>query len=352
VAGKEKQNMKILYGVQSTGNGHINRSRELLRELRGRGHDVDVVFSGRNPAKLWAVDDFKPYKAFHGLSFVVRDGKIRHIETALKQNVFRFVREILSLDMKPYEFVITDFEPVSAWAAILAGKTRLGVGHQYAFFHKVPEKDKSLIDRIVMAAFAPAQIKIGLHWDSFGNPILPPLIKKLDRASSVKPDKMLVYLAFERLDDIVSTLKPFLDQEFYIYHHVDKPSDDGNIHLRPFSREGFLKDLDDCGGVICNAGFELPSEAIHLGKRILVCPIIGQFEQQSNALAIEQLGLGMMMPALDKSIVEKWLRSETKRSIHFPQVAPALAEWIGKKDWNSLGELSNSLWSQCRAGSQ
>lgn len=38
--------MRILFGIQLTGNGHINRSKRLISELRKRGHEVDVVVSG------------------------------------------------------------------------------------------------------------------------------------------------------------------------------------------------------------------------------------------------------------------------------------------------------------------
>jgi len=335
-----------MYGVQSTGNGHINRSRELLRELRKKGLDVDVVFSGRDPAKLWDVDDFKPYKAFHGLSFVVRDGKIRHFETALKQNIPRFIGEILKLDVGPYDIVITDFEPVSAWAAILAGKKRLGIGHQYSFFYNVPVKGFGIIDKIIMRTFAPANIKIGLHWDSFGNPILPPLIKKMSLPQNISKGKILVYLAHEKLEDIKSMLEPFNNNDFFIYYSINEPYDDKNIHMRPFSRTAFLQDLHDCEGVICNAGFELPSEAIQLGKKILVKPILGQFEQQSNALAIEKLELGMQMPELDKQKLGEWLKSSQKRHLSFPDVAAALADWIANGDWKSLPALSKKLWNQ------
>ena len=40
--------MKILFGVQTTGNGHISRSRELIRELKEIGHDVWVILSCRD----------------------------------------------------------------------------------------------------------------------------------------------------------------------------------------------------------------------------------------------------------------------------------------------------------------
>ncbi|MDJ0622349.1 MAG: glycosyltransferase family protein [Desulfocapsaceae bacterium] len=38
--------MNILYGVQTTGNGHIVRSKAMIQELRKRGHDT---FSGYTP---------------------------------------------------------------------------------------------------------------------------------------------------------------------------------------------------------------------------------------------------------------------------------------------------------------
>ncbi len=336
--------MKILYGVQATGNGHINRSRELVIALRKRGIEVDVIFSGRDPQTLWGVDDFQPYRAFHGLSFVVKDGKIDHLRTVLKQKIFRFICEIRKLDLREYDIVITDFEPISSWAAKFAGKKILGIGHQYAFFYDIPVSQCGFIDKLVMRTFAPAEIKIGLHWDSFGTPILPPIIKKLDEPQKIIRGKILVYLAFENLGLICSTLKKFSSYNFHIYYDLKTASEDGNLCLKPFSREGFLKDLSECEGVICNAGFELPSEAIQIGKKVLMSPIHGQFEQQSNALAIEKLGLGMRMKSIDPEKIGKWLDSKPSGGIRFPQVAPVLAEWIEQQKWDSIQELSKKLW--------
>jgi UDP:flavonoid glycosyltransferase YjiC (YdhE family) len=40
--------MKILYGIQLNGNGHITRSIELIDKLKSVGYEVDVVTSGSN----------------------------------------------------------------------------------------------------------------------------------------------------------------------------------------------------------------------------------------------------------------------------------------------------------------
>jgi uncharacterized protein (TIGR00661 family) len=44
--------------------------------------------------------------------------------------------------------------------------------------------------------------------------------------------------------------------------------------------------------VICGAGFELAGESLQLGKKLLVKPLKGQFEQLSNALALEKASTG------------------------------------------------------------
>ena len=39
--------MKILYGVQGTGNGHISRAREMARAFATLGGDVDFPVFGK-----------------------------------------------------------------------------------------------------------------------------------------------------------------------------------------------------------------------------------------------------------------------------------------------------------------
>ena len=49
--------------------------------------------------------------------------------------------------------------------------------------------------------------------------------------------------------------------------------------------------LINCSGIITGAGFETPAEALKLKKKLMVIPIKGQYEQQCNAAALEQMGV-------------------------------------------------------------
>ncbi|MBP7664242.1 MAG: glycosyltransferase, partial [Shewanella sp.] len=39
--------MRILYGVQGTGNGHLSRARVMAKALMKQDIEVDFLFSGR-----------------------------------------------------------------------------------------------------------------------------------------------------------------------------------------------------------------------------------------------------------------------------------------------------------------
>ena len=58
----------------------------------------------------------------------------------------------------------------------------------------------------------------------------------------------------------------------------------------PVNQRGFNDSMINAYGVITGAGFETPAEVLHLGKRLLVIPIKGQYEQLCNAAALEADG--------------------------------------------------------------
>ncbi len=141
-------------------------------------------------------------------------------------------------------------------------------------------------------------------------------------------------------------LEPLKTHQFYIYHDLDQPGDDGNLHLRPYSRKGFLNDLSECSGVISNAGFVLVAEALNLGKKILVKPLAGQMEQNSNALAISSLKLGRVMKKLDRKSVVEFLDAPDNPPLAYPNVAQIIVRWVESGNWEDIEGLAREAWSR------
>ena len=114
--------MKILYGVQGTGNGHITRARIMARALAKAGAEVDWVFSGRAPKDFFDMEPFGDYRLFKGLTFAIKNSRVRYGSTLLRSDLNALRRDVRSLDVDGYDLIINDFEPISAWAARLAKK--------------------------------------------------------------------------------------------------------------------------------------------------------------------------------------------------------------------------------------
>jgi uncharacterized protein (TIGR00661 family) len=336
--------MKILYGVQATGNGHITRARAMRKALSTHQLDVDYLFSGREKQDLFDMEEFGNFRCHSGLTFVTEAGSVKPIATVLNSSPLQLIRDIRSLDLNDYDLVLTDFEPITAWAARKQNKISIAVGHQYAFDHNIPKRGNNPATGLFMKYFAPAKVRLGLHWHHFGQPILPPIADTHKQAPQSIKNKIIVYLGFEKTEAVIDYLKPIKDFDFFIYAAIDKAEDRDNIKLRPLSRDGFQKDLADCNGVITNAGFELASEAIHLGKKLLVKPLKGQMEQLSNAEALDRLKLGISMDSLDRKILEKWLLEFEGKQVIYPSVPDALAKWIKARQWENTDLLVKELW--------
>ncbi len=320
--------MKLFYGVQGTGNGHITRARVMAKELYEAGIDVTFQFSGRPYDQFFDMQIFNGYQHREGLTFNTDKGQVNYIKTALQTKPLRFIQDVKELDLSAYDLVISDFEPVTAWAAKTQKKKVVGIGHQYAFNHSIPRSGSDPIANQIMKYFAPAHIGIGLHWHHFGQAILPPIIETPELVDNFLKNKIVVYLPFENQNQVIKQLCPFENFHFHLYSPTPVVSQYAHISCHALSREGFKKDLYDCAGIISNAGFELASEALYLGKKILAKPLHAQMEQISNAAALEQLGYGHTMKNMDSAIIEHWLHHCHAVQINYPNTAKIIVDWI------------------------
>ncbi len=78
------------------------------------------------------------------------------------------------------------------------------------------------------------------------------------------------------------------------------------------------------------AGFEGPSEALFLGKSLVVFPMKGQYEQQCNAAALSQLGVTSLKawdPSAYKAL-DRWIDELPVVRINYPDETAQIIEEI------------------------
>lgn len=312
--------------------------------LAKAGVKVDYLFSGREPERFFNMEPFGDYRVRRGLTLFTDAGQVQLGRTMFGNNLLRLWRDARALDLGGYDLVLTDFEPVTAWAAKMKGVPSLGIAHQYAFCYRVPGTRSAPWLKPALSMVAPVQQAIGVHWHHFEAPILPPLIEPQAYPLSVTPGEILVYLPFESLEEIRYTLLRFPEYRFLIYAAVGEQSIEKNLTIKPFSRSGFQRDLAGCDGVIANAGFGLCSEAIQSGKKLLVKPLANQIEQSANAKALLDLGRARIMRALDVAEIDGWLEMPNPEPLPWPDTASALVEWLLDGRQESIDSLSQRVW--------
>ena len=138
--------MKILYGVQGTGNGHIARARAMAHAFKLQNVDVDFLFSGREKSAYFSMEDFGDYQTRRRSHLLYRKGKVNHLKTAINTNPNQLWKEVSDVDLSSYDVVLNDFEPITAWAAKRQKVPTVGISHQNAFRYSVPKKGATWLD--------------------------------------------------------------------------------------------------------------------------------------------------------------------------------------------------------------
>ena len=126
--------MKILYGVQGTGNGHITRAMEIIPYLQQKG-EVDLLVSGiQSDIEL----PFEVKYRFNGLSFIFgKKGGVNYWKTFMKMNSMKLLKEIKKINVNDYDLVITSSVLIPEGHTVtMVGKVVLnkdfGSGYKYA----------------------------------------------------------------------------------------------------------------------------------------------------------------------------------------------------------------------------
>lgn len=305
--------MKILYAIQATGNGHISRAGQIIPYLENFGH-VDTMLSGSN-ASLQC--DFDVTYKSKGLSlFYRRKGGLDFQRMFVYNSFYRARKDARSLPVEQYDLVLNDFDYITALACRMKGVRSVQFGHQASFVSPLVPRPafKNPVGEYVLRNYALATDYLGLHFKRYDSNIFTPIIK--DRIMQATPiDKGHVTVYMPAFDKTVLS-KHFWnipDMVFHYFNHdVKTPYVEKNIHYFPISNDGFVRSMVDSHGIITGAGFETPSEALYLEKKLMCIPIRRQYEQACNAAALEEMGVCIIDDVRkDKwtSQIEHWLNA-------------------------------------------
>lgn len=313
--------LKILYAIQGTGNGHVARAREIIPILQEYGN-VDIVLSGDQSN----IDLPIPIKyRSKGLSFVYnKSGGLSFLKTFFKNNFLHIIKEIIEFPIKDYDVVINDFEFISAWSAKLKGVKTFGLGHQLSFLSaKSPRpKHKDPIGEWILKNYAPVSKAVAFHFHPFDNFIYGPVIRKgIRNLNASKEGYFTVYLPAFGDDHLKKYLSRIPEIRWEVFSkNCSEPYSYKNLHFKPSGNEAFLESLSKCEGILTSAGFETPAEALFLGKKLFTIPIKNQYEQYCNAAALSSLGIAVAYQ-LDSDTIHEiadWTRGPEQVGIKFP----------------------------------
>lgn len=316
--------MKVLYGIQGTGHGHISRARELLPFLK-QVAEIDILISGYN-CKL-TLEGFDIVRK-RGISFEYdSDGNVDILKTASSLRPLEFIRDIQSLKLDSYDLIISDFEPVTSWAASLQNRSVVALSHQAAFLSpKSPRPEqRSLFAEQIMTHFAPSTHAVGFHFKRYDDFVEPPIIRKQIRdLNPTQGEHVTVYLPAYHHEMLLEHLRPYQDVKWEIFSsYADVKVVKGNVMIQPISNEHFLKSFESALGVMTSGGFETCAEAMYMDKKLLIKPIQNQYEQLCNAAALKELGIPVIhdwSPTSQQTIGE-WIKGPS--SVHLPEYADA-----------------------------
>lgn len=257
--------MKILYGVQGTGNSQITGAMEIIPYIQKKGELNILVSEIQSDIEL----PFKVKYKFNGLSFIFKkkDGD-NFWKTFAKLNSIKLLKEIKKRDVKEYDLIISDFEPFSCWAVLKTKKVCIGLIKQVATLHPLAPKPKKNdnIGKLVLQNYAYTTFNYGFHFTKLDATVFTPIIrKKVRQFAATNEGHYTVYLPSYNDEQIIKCLKKIHEVNWQVFSkHNEKEKKHNNIHIMPINSDRFLKSISSSKGEFCNAGLGSVSEALFL----------------------------------------------------------------------------------------
>ena len=294
---------RIIYGVMGDSGGHISRALAVAAEFP----EHEFLFVGGGAVRT-ALDHGHRYSPLPMLSTALKDNRVLAGTTAV-----HFARVILGYggiidglcrlirEFKP-DAAVTDYEFFLPRAARKVGLKCVSLDRQHVITHcDAPRPPDQRLNRLttsslIRALFSASDVHLV---SSFGDPapirdrtrVVPPILRRdiLDHAPS-RGGHALVYLRSGLTPELARGLEA-TNRECRVFG-TGEVGTRGNLRFLPPSRAGFLETLASCDYVVCNGGYGLVCEALHLGKPVLAFPVAFFYEQWVNAHHLATLGWG------------------------------------------------------------
>ncbi len=309
--------MKVLYAFQGTGNGHIARAQEIIPILK-KYAEIDTFISGHQSQLK---SDFPLDFQHRGLSLLYnKKGGLSYKRTFFENDFLKAAKTIKELNLDNYDLIINDFEPLTAWTCKLKDIPMIELSHQASLsFLETPKPAiKDFLGEQILKYYVPSKRKIGFHFENYHPQIKKPVIRRKIR-NLIPENKgyFLVYLPSFSDENIIKILSQIPVSWMVFSKNCREKIKLNNVEIFPIDEIEYLKYFENCEGIVCNAGFEAPAEALFLGKKLFVIPIHNQYEQECNACALDRLGIPNSK-SLHKEEIEKWLNSDQNIQVHYP----------------------------------
>jgi uncharacterized protein (TIGR00661 family) len=306
--------MKLLFLIQGEGRGHMTQAIALKKLLGQEGHIIETVLVGKSnrreiPAFFYR--EMGEVSTFQSPNFFTdKEGKGVKIPATISRNFLRFAiyrKSLRFIDRwvkatRP-DVIVNFYDFLGAIYHFMYKPNAkfVAIGHQYLSFHPDFPFATGRLNRLLFMAANQitsygAELKIALSFRPYtgqvakGLVVTPPLVRQ--EVLDLKPydgGYMLAYMvntgyALDLMDwhskhpDVV--LHCFWDDKAHPQTWNPRP----NLYFQPIDDRHFLQKLEGCSGYMTTAGFESVCEAAYLGKKIVMVPVKGHYEQQCNAL--------------------------------------------------------------------
>ena len=309
--------MKILYAFQGTGNGHVARAQEIIPILK-KYASVDTLISGHQSQLK---TDFPIDFQHRGDALLYnKTGGISYKKILFENNFLKAINTIRQIELGQYDLIINDYEPLTAWACKLRNIKMLELSHQASMsFKETPKPIKqNFLGESILKHYAPSQHKIGFHFDNYHPQIKKPVIRRKIR--NLNPSKKGFYVVYlpSFSDENITKILSQIPVEWKVFSKYSKiHNKKNNVEIYPIDETHFLEGFENCDGILCNAGFEGPAEALFMNKKLFVIPIHNQYEQECNAYALHKMGIPNSK-ILDVEEIRNWVHSDIHFTVNYP----------------------------------